>query len=39
MLTNYSKIEISAKKGTPQGDMSLIFAYMKMLDPGSVVRE
>lgn len=32
------KIEASAGKGAA-GDMSLIFAYMKMLDPGSTVRE
>jgi len=25
--------------GTPAGDMSLVFAYMKMLDPASTVRE
>ncbi len=29
----------AAEEGTPPGDISLIFAYMKMLDPGSVVRE
>ena len=39
MLTNYTKIETSAKKETAQWDMSLIFSYMKMLDPNSVVRE
>ncbi len=26
-------------EASPAGDMSLIFAYMKMLDPGSTVRE
>ena len=30
---------IGRKKPTPAGDISLIFAYMKMLDPGSTVRE
>lgn len=36
----YSRIE-NAFKGTPSaaGDLSGIFAYMKMLDPGSTVRE
>lgn len=29
----------SAQDPTPAGDISLIFAYMKMLDPNSVVRE
>lgn len=28
-----------AKKGDPVAQMTLIFAYMKMVDPGSVVRE
>jgi len=31
--------KISNASPNPQGDMSLIFAYMKMLDPGSTVRE
>jgi hypothetical protein len=39
MQSTYTKIESSAQKKTPQWDMSLIFAYMKMLDPNSVVRE
>lgn len=30
---------IQASKNDAAGDLSLIFAYMKMLDPGSVVRE
>lgn len=34
----YSKIQ-SAQNGTGIGDTALIFAYMKMLDPTSVVRE
>lgn len=33
------KIDAAADLQTPQGDMSLIFAYMKALDPGSTVRE
>jgi len=30
---------VSASEDTAVGDLSLIFGYMKMLDPGSVVRE
>lgn len=30
---------IQAADDTPAGDVSLIFAFMKMLDPGSTVRE
>lgn len=30
---------IGASEETAAGDLSLIFSYMKMLDPGSVVRE
>ena len=44
--TPYDEIEIkhqklvsSLKRQTGVGDMSAIFVYMKMLDPGSVVRE
>lgn len=41
---DYSKVRSSyenilAAKPDAVGDMSLIFGYMKMLDPGSVVRE
>jgi hypothetical protein len=35
----YGKIETSAARDSAAGDLSLIFAYMKMLDPTSVVRE
>lgn len=35
----YRKVDVAAKAKTAAGDMSLIFAYMKMLDPGSTVRE
>lgn len=35
----YNKIKNAAKKPSAAGDLSLIFNYMKMLDPGSVVRE
>jgi len=34
---SYSRIQ--ASENTAVGDLSLIFGYMKMLDPGSVVRE
>lgn len=37
---NYGVIKtVAAGKPTPAGDLSLIFAYMKLLDPGSTVRE
>jgi hypothetical protein len=35
----YDNIVVSAQNPSPAGDMSLIFAYMKMLDPSSTVRE
>lgn len=35
----FNRVSGSAKNPTPAGDLSLIFAYMKMLDPQSVVRE
>lgn len=35
----YKRINKAAEKGTPAGDLALIFNYMKMLDPGSTVRE
>ena len=35
----YSRLKESAEMGTPAGDMALIFNYMKVLDPGSTVRE
>jgi hypothetical protein len=37
LATAYGKMTKS--DATPAGDMSLIFGYMKMLDPGSTVRE
>ena len=33
------KIRTAAKSGTAPGDMALIFAFMKILDPGSSVKE
>lgn len=35
----YSNIESSSVAGTGAGDIALITSFMKMLDPGSVVRE
>ena len=35
----YSRIESSAQDPSAAGDLALIFNYMKVLDPGSVVRE
>lgn len=35
----YTRVVESAKTPTAAGDLSLIFNYMKVLDPGSVVRE
>lgn len=35
----YGRIKATANSVTPAGDLSMIYAYMKMLDPGSVVRE
>lgn len=37
--TSYQRIIDSAKNPTAAGDLSLIYNYMKMLDPGSTVRE
>ena len=37
--STYSNIELSAKAKTGPGDIALITGFMKMLDPGSVVRE
>lgn len=35
----YGRVQASVKEPSAAGDLSLIFNYMKMLDPGSVVRE
>ena len=35
----YNRIQSSAANPSAAGDLALIFNYMKMLDPGSVVRE
>lgn len=36
---SYNRINAASTNPTGAGDISLIFAYMKMLDPASVVRE
>ena len=35
----YNRVQSSASNPSAAGDLSLIFNYMKMLDPGSTVRE
>lgn len=35
----YQKIETAAKNPSPAGDIALVYGFMKVLDPGSVVRE
>lgn len=35
----YNRMVASAQDPSPAGDLSLIFNYMKVLDPGSTVRE
>jgi hypothetical protein len=35
----YTRIGKTSQEASPAGDLSMIFSYMKMLDPGSVVRE
>ena len=35
----YGRVIASAQDPSPAGDMALIFNYMKILDPGSTVRE
>lgn len=37
--TAFEKVRMSSNNPSAAGDLSLIFNYMKMLDPGSVVRE
>jgi hypothetical protein len=36
---SFQRVEASAESPSPAGDLSLIFNFMKILDPGSVVRE
>lgn len=35
----FKRIEIAGKNNTAASDISLIYGYMKLMDPGSVVRE
>jgi hypothetical protein len=39
MRDAYQRVQSAAAKPDAAGDLSMIFAYMKMLDPNSVVRE
>jgi hypothetical protein len=39
VVSAFGRIEASASNPSAAGDLALIFNYMKMLDPGSVVRE
>lgn len=39
VMTMFQNVQNAANNTSAAGDLSLIFAYMKMLDPGSVVRE
>jgi len=36
---SYNRVEASARNPSAAGDLALLFNYMKILDPGSVVRE
>ena len=36
---NYAKMEEAVESADGPGDLALVFSFMKMLDPGSVVRE
>lgn len=36
---NWGKVLLASQGGTPQADMAMIFSFMRMLDPDSVVRE
>lgn len=39
LAVNYQKIKNANENPSPAGDISLIFGFMKMIDPGSTVRE
>ena len=39
VMAAFNRIQASADEPSAAGDLALIFNYMKMLDPGSVVRE
>lgn len=38
-LAGADRVRVGAKTDSPQGDIALVYGFMKMLDPGSVVRE
>ncbi len=38
-LRAYQRVEDAVKEPSAAGDIAVLFGYMKMLDPGSVVRE
>lgn len=35
----FDNVQAASRPATPAGDMAMIFSFMKILDPGSVVRE
>lgn len=37
--SSYARLKSTAENPSPAGDLSMLFNYMKLLDPGSVVRE
>lgn len=39
VIQQFDKLRAAAAKPSAANDLSMIFSYMKMLDPGSVVRE
>jgi hypothetical protein len=39
IVDSYDRVVASGKDPSPAGDLALIFNYMKILDPGSTVRE
>jgi hypothetical protein len=39
VVASYKRIGEAAKNPSAAGDLAMVFNYMKMLDPGSVVRE
>ena len=39
LRTNYSRIKASAQDNTGASDIAMVYSFMKMLDPTSVVRE
>lgn len=39
VANGYAAVKVAANNPSPAADLSLVFAYMKMLDPNSTVRE